>query len=44
MKKKLKKIETLEKDNGNGQDQFRKEKTLLKTAMSNFFSIQPKNP
>ncbi|WP_215536846.1 DUF787 family protein, partial [Borreliella bavariensis] len=30
--------ETLEKDNGNGQDQFGKEKTLLKTAMSNFFN------
>ncbi|WP_418885697.1 DUF787 family protein [Borreliella tanukii] len=33
-----KEIETLEKDNGNGQDQFGKEKTLLKTAMSNFFN------
>ncbi|WP_187981695.1 DUF787 family protein [Borreliella bavariensis] len=33
-----KEIETLEKDNGNGQDQFGKEKALLKTAMSNFFN------
>ncbi|WP_417903047.1 DUF787 family protein [Borreliella bissettiae] len=33
-----KQIEALEKDNGNGQDQFGKEKTLLKTAMSNFFN------
>ncbi|WP_418454889.1 DUF787 family protein (plasmid) [Borreliella spielmanii] len=33
-----KEIETLEKDNGNGQDQFGKEQTLLKTAMSNFFN------
>ncbi|WP_418455604.1 DUF787 family protein (plasmid) [Borreliella californiensis] len=33
-----KQIETLEKDNGNGQDQFGKEKTLLKTALSNFFN------
>ncbi|ACN93596.1 conserved hypothetical protein (plasmid) [Borreliella finlandensis] len=34
-----KQIETLEKDNGNGQDQFGKEKTLLKTTMSNFFNL-----
>ncbi|WP_417903260.1 DUF787 family protein [Borreliella burgdorferi] len=33
-----KQIETLEKENGNGEDQFGKEKTLLKTAMSNFFN------
>ncbi|WP_367611943.1 DUF787 family protein [Borreliella kurtenbachii] len=33
-----KQIETLEKDNGNGEDQFGKEKTLLKTAMLNFFN------
>ncbi|WP_417903105.1 DUF787 family protein (plasmid) [Borreliella andersonii] len=31
-------IETLEKDNGNGEPQFVKEKTLLKTAMSDFFN------
>ncbi|MCD2374517.1 DUF787 family protein [Borreliella burgdorferi] len=31
-------IETLEKDNGNGEPQFGKEKTLLKTAMSDFFN------
>ncbi|ACN93279.1 conserved hypothetical protein (plasmid) [Borreliella finlandensis] len=31
-------IENLEKDNGNGDDQFGKEKTLLKTAMSDFFN------
>ncbi|XPC98150.1 DUF787 family protein (plasmid) [Borreliella japonica] len=33
-----KEIETLEKDNGNGQDQFGKEKTLLTTAMKDFFN------
>ncbi|WP_418455635.1 DUF787 family protein (plasmid) [Borreliella californiensis] len=33
-----KQIETLEKDNGSAEDQFGKEKTLLKTAMSNFFN------
>ncbi|WP_418909550.1 DUF787 family protein (plasmid) [Borreliella sinica] len=33
-----KEIETLEKENGNGQDQFGKEKTLLTTAMKDFFS------
>ncbi|WP_418905658.1 DUF787 family protein [Borreliella japonica] len=33
-----KEIETLEKDNGNGQDQFGKEKTLLITAMKDFFN------
>ncbi|WP_210379736.1 DUF787 family protein, partial [Borreliella garinii] len=31
-------IETLEKDNGNGEPQFGKEKALLKTAMSDFFN------
>uniref|UniRef100_UPI003B2105ED DUF787 family protein n=1 Tax=Borreliella yangtzensis TaxID=683292 RepID=UPI003B2105ED len=33
-----KQIQTLEKENGNGQDQFGKEKTLLTTAMKDFFS------
>ncbi len=33
-----KEIETLEKDNGDSNDQLGKEQTLLKTAMSNFFN------
>ncbi|MCD2332799.1 DUF787 family protein, partial [Borreliella americana] len=36
-------IETLEKDNGNGEPQFGKEKTLLKTAMSDFFNSSEKS-
>ncbi|ACL35280.1 conserved hypothetical protein (plasmid) [Borreliella garinii Far04] len=32
-------IETLKKDNGNGEPQFGKEKILLKTAMSDFFQF-----
>ncbi|WP_418909441.1 DUF787 family protein (plasmid) [Borreliella sinica] len=33
-----KEIQALEKENGNGEDQFGKEKTLLTTAMKDFFS------
>ncbi|UPA18656.1 DUF787 family protein [Borrelia puertoricensis] len=33
-----KQIEALEKENGNGQDEFTKEKELLKNAMSDFFN------
>ncbi|WP_425337197.1 DUF787 family protein [Borreliella tanukii] len=33
-----KEIQTLEKENGNGEEQFGKEKTLLTTAMKDFFN------